>query len=303
VTATREWRLIDHSREPLPGFRNMAIDGALLASVRQGAAPVLRLYRWRPACLSFGRNQRTRGVYDAARLRRAGVDAVRRPTGGLAVLHDAELTYAVAAPAALLGGPRDGYALINRALVHGLRQLDVAAYVSGSSGAPHPFHDTASPCFQAPSPGEVVAAGRKLVGSAQRCEGHTILQHGSILMDGSQDTVTAFLGGPGGAPVMMTHPGVETSAGARSGLAAAGRADRTPGVPAAGPDILPAGAVTLRELLGRIPEVADLAGAIATGFAAVLGTRLALCQPSDEEEAAADRLEALYAGDDWTWRC
>jgi lipoyl(octanoyl) transferase len=283
------WRLIDHSAQPLHGARNMAIDDALLRSVGQGGPPTLRLYRWSPACLSFGRNQHACGTYDAGRLRTAGIDVVRRPTGGLAVLHDDELTYAVAAPASLLGGPRAGYALINRALVHGLCALGVPAAVAIGSGAPHPFHDTASPCFQAPSPGEVVAGGRKLVGSAQRCEKRTVLQHGSILVGGSQAAVAEFLSVPAREAVDAGAPGP-----------ALPRA--RPRARPATPPVAPSGAVTLRELLGEAPAVSELSRAVAAGFVAVLGTSLALSQLSDEEEAVAAGLEHSYAGEAWTWR-
>src|SRR4028119_1470164 len=99
----RRWRLID--TPPAPGAWNMAVDEALAESVRQGGLPVLRLYRWSPRCLSLGRNQPARGRYDTAALAARGIDVVRRPTGGRAVLHDRELAYCAAVPQALLRGP------------------------------------------------------------------------------------------------------------------------------------------------------------------------------------------------------
>jgi lipoyl(octanoyl) transferase len=91
--ARPRWRLLD--TPPAPGAWNMAVDEALAESVRAGGAPVLRFYRWSPACLSLGRNQPADG-YDRDRIRRRGVEVVRRPTGGRAVLHHRELTYSVA---------------------------------------------------------------------------------------------------------------------------------------------------------------------------------------------------------------
>ena len=85
------WRLVlgDGVTEgPRDGATNMALDQALLDAVCGGAAPVLRLYRWSPATLSFGRNQPARGLYDPVEAARRGIDFVRRPTGGQAVLHD-----------------------------------------------------------------------------------------------------------------------------------------------------------------------------------------------------------------------
>ena len=101
------------------------------ASHAGGAAPpTLRLYRWRPACLSLGRFQRS-GAIDRAACARAGVAIVRRPSGGRALLHDAELTYAIIARAdhPLFGGQSilATYRQISLALLAGLRRLGVAA--------------------------------------------------------------------------------------------------------------------------------------------------------------------------------
>lgn len=170
---------------PADGFFNMALDEALMESVREGGAPILRFYRWSPACLSLGRNQPARDVYDRAALKRLGIDVVRRPTGGRAVLHARELTYSVVAPAEWGGGPRESYRRINRALAAGLRRLGVPASIQGDSGARAPV-PSAEPCFRAPVEGEVVAAGRKLIGSAQVREGRVMLQHGSLLLHDDQ---------------------------------------------------------------------------------------------------------------------
>lgn len=171
------WRLLD--TPPASGAWNMAVDEVLMASVREGSAPTLRFYRWSPACLSFGRNQPARGHYDPEALRAAGVAVVRRPTGGRAVLHDAELTYAVVAPVRALGTPRAAYRAINRALVAGLARLGAAAAVQGPGGGRSPVPSLA-PCFAEPVEGEVLAGGRKLIGSAQLCEEGVLLQHGAL---------------------------------------------------------------------------------------------------------------------------
>src|SRR5262245_3022550 len=95
------WCLVidPHARR---GADNMAIDHALLRIAQDGQA-TLRLYRWDPPCLSFGRNEPATQRYDLDQIRRLNLDTVRRPTGGRAVWHDAEVTYAVAAPAETFG--------------------------------------------------------------------------------------------------------------------------------------------------------------------------------------------------------
>jgi lipoate-protein ligase A len=239
----------------------MALDHALLESVQQHPRAVLRLYRWQPACLSFGRNQPARGHYDEAAARERGIDIVRRPTGGMAVLHDRELTYAVVAPVDLLGGPRVTYHIINRALLKALQALGVPASLA-TKGSRHAF-GSAHPCFAESAEGEIVASGQKLVGSAQRCEKRTLLQHGSILLDGAQEAVTHIAGVP-----------FETG----------GRA------------------TTLTAVLGSAPKHADLIAGIAAGFAEVTGIAVVPAALSRTTAERASALEALYRSAAWTWR-
>ena len=90
-----EWRLL-LEREPRTGAWNMALDEAIMDAVAAGESlPTLRFYQWDPPCLSLGKRQPLDGV-DLARCRAAGVDVVRRATGGLAILHTDELTYSIA---------------------------------------------------------------------------------------------------------------------------------------------------------------------------------------------------------------
>jgi len=50
------------------------------------------------------------------------------------------------------------------------------------------------PCFEAPAGGEVVVAGRKLIGSAARAHGGAILQHGATLLDWDSDLQAGAMG-------------------------------------------------------------------------------------------------------------
>ena len=91
------WRLIRSGY--LPGAMNMALDDALLRAVADGSSPpVLRFYRWQPATLTLGYAQSAVEGVDINVCAAAGIDVVRRPTGGRAVFHDREVTYAVIAP-------------------------------------------------------------------------------------------------------------------------------------------------------------------------------------------------------------
>jgi lipoate-protein ligase A len=170
----------------LSGAENMARDWDLTEAVVGGAEPVLRLYGWSPPCLTLGRHQGTDAA-DAAFCDAEGIDIVRRPTGGRALLHHLELTYAVVAPLGVAPLPRplqDAYRTICTALVRMARDLGVAAELTGGEvNLQLPGPRTTVPCFKAPASGEVVVAGRKLVGSSMRSHRGVILQHGAILLD------------------------------------------------------------------------------------------------------------------------
>lgn len=184
------WRLIvDEAAQP--GSRNMALDHALAECLKPGEG-VVRLYGWDPPTISFGRNEPSKGLFDLEEAAQLGVDFVRRATGGRAVLHDQEVTYAVVAPLRALGGLRDAYQVINRGLVAGLAAIGVEALVEEEGSVLSP---DAGPCFQVPAPGEVTARGRKLVGSAQVRLGHALLQHGSVILRGDQGAVVRLSGG------------------------------------------------------------------------------------------------------------
>ena len=168
----------------------MAVDEALMEHARRTHEWVLRVYGWSAPTLSFGRNQRVLDAYDADRLSREGVDVVRRPTGGRAILHWREVTYSVAAPADVAGDLRESYSRINRLLVAGLAGLGVHANVIQSSPVVESLGT--APCFHHPSIGELVVDDRKLVGSAQWRTDGALLQHGSILVDDDQSMVASL---------------------------------------------------------------------------------------------------------------
>lgn len=182
------WRLL--TDPPAPAAWNMAVDEALAAAVGAGLSPpTLRLYAWRPAAVSIGYFQHLDEALDRQAVRARGWGWVRRPSGGRAVLHDDELTYAVAAPDT--GSVLEAYARLSRCLIAGLVRLGVAA----EWAAPARGHSTA--CFDAPSTYEVAVGGRKLVGSAQTRRCGALLQHGSLPLSLDRAAHAAVLrGGP-----------------------------------------------------------------------------------------------------------
>ncbi len=171
----------------------MALDQALLDLAERTGEGFLRLYRWEPWCLSFGRHEPALRRYDRDAIERLGLDTVRRPTGGRAVWHARELTYAVAAPGASFGSLTESYHLIHETLAAALRSLGVDASLAGHGPA---LGVGTGACFASPAGGEILSCGRKLLGSAQLRQGAAFLQHGSLLLEDDQRMVAELTLGP-----------------------------------------------------------------------------------------------------------
>ncbi|HXG97203.1 MAG TPA: hypothetical protein VNJ06_08860, partial [Gemmatimonadales bacterium] len=146
----------------------MAADVALLDDAVHFGNASLRLYLWDPPTLSIGRNQLVDGIAID------GVAVVRRPTGGQAVWHEHEVTYAVAAPIAHFGSLRNAYCQIHTRIATALRSLGIDALLAGDRRAVRPS-DRPTSCFASPVGGEIMVQGRKLVGSAQVRRGDAFL--------------------------------------------------------------------------------------------------------------------------------
>jgi len=169
-----------HIEGALPGALNMQRDSDLLAAHQPGDDPVLRIYRWEPAAVTIGYNQKFED-FDGAAIAAAGFGLVKRPTGGRAIFHADELTYSVTgtSPGPLFGDSlHSAYMKINEALVLFLQKLGLEAEVSGGETREAM---RSLVCFKSAGQHEIRVGGRKLVGSAQRRSGGVFLQHGSIL--------------------------------------------------------------------------------------------------------------------------
>jgi lipoate-protein ligase A len=256
----RQWRLVVDGN--LPGARNMARDAAVLEAVAEGKAPsTVRLYGWDPPCLSLGRHQGLEAA-DLAFCRAEGLDVVRRPTGGRALLHHFELTYAVIAPIAegpLPRGLQETYRVICSALVSAVRTLGVDAELTGGEvNLQLPSPRTTVPCFEAPAGGEVVIGGRKLIGSAMRAHAGAILQHGAILLDWDGRLQAGAMGLADDATLRLQ-------------------------------------VTTLRDELGRKLPRAVLEETLVEAFGSELGVEFETEQPSDAERAREQALIGSFA--------
>jgi lipoate-protein ligase A len=178
MSTAEPWRCI-RSGPGAPAF-NLACDEALLEQAH--APPVLRLYAWTPAALSLGRFQPDEPFREPAA--RAGAVLVRRPTGGGAIHHDRELTFAFVGRPGHDGYPaavEEAYTRVHAGIAQGLSALGVQVAPRGGDAPRSVSPRAATLCFEDTTAFDLVdAGGRKLVGSAQRRTSGRVLHHGSI---------------------------------------------------------------------------------------------------------------------------
>ena len=186
------WRFLDTGLHS--GTFNMEFDETLAQQLNAGdCPPTLRVYGWHPAAISIGRNQNM-ADFDQAKLSSEGIDLVRRPTGGRAILHADELTYCAVLP--VQGRSlREIYRLLNEGILSALLMLGIDAKLSSDEPSFRQLYaDSASiPCFSSTAKCEIQFEGKKLVGSAQRRLGTTVLQHGSLLLGPGHRCILDFL--------------------------------------------------------------------------------------------------------------
>lgn len=188
------WQLVGY--EKFIGKYNMDFDLQLVKNC-DGQTPTLRFYGWEPNCISIGANQSFTEI-DQSLASQNNIEVVKRPTGGRAILHAGELTYSVVMPKNPQYTGKELYQNISNAIVNGLRKFNpklnnvelentnpnFAELLKESSGAL---------CFASTAKNEIKFNGKKLVGSAQRKLGTTILQHGSILISTYHQNLVNYL--------------------------------------------------------------------------------------------------------------
>jgi lipoate-protein ligase A len=175
-------RIIDDAAHP--SSFNMAADLYCGEYSSQNSTIVIRLYEWQPACITIGYMQKASGIFEQDTLNRGGVDWIRRPTGGRAVLHDGDLTYSCIFPAGAAGmgnNVMETYSVVSRCLMAGLESVGISCDLYDSFDALlETRREIKLPCFLAPNRREIMVFGKKLVGSAQKRSVGSVLQHGSI---------------------------------------------------------------------------------------------------------------------------
>lgn len=188
------WELIEYN--VFDGKYNMEFDLELTNNCKPNTS-YLRFYGWKPACISIGANQSFDDI-NIELAKKDNIDVVKRPTGGRAILHNEELTYSVIMPNIIDINGLEVYEKISLALVDGLKNYNsLLSNVSLESQQPN-FSRVIKEidgaiCFGSIAKSEIKYLGKKLVGSAQRKIGNTILQHGSILVGPSHKNLVKYL--------------------------------------------------------------------------------------------------------------
>jgi lipoyl(octanoyl) transferase len=272
-----QWRLLDTG--PADGFTNMAVDEAMLEIfAAEGGASTLRFYSWSPPALSLGYGQQVEPEIDRTQCQALGIDVVRRPTGGRAVLHDHEVTYSVVISAddpQVISGVLASYLTISQALVRGLSYLGITAeLIPLRRGASLPSDDASPVCFATTSSYEVAVAGRKIIGSAQRRAHGVIMQHGSIPISHDLDKMRAvFDASPRGSRSIHRELGYHTRM------------------------------TSLQEAGGRAYSYTEVVAALTRGVAEVWQVDLLQGQLTAAEQERSAQLRATkYGSGSWTWR-
>ena len=191
------------------GVFNMEYDEALARALMDGSGnPTIRVYGWQPYAISLGWNQSLDEI-DVERTKSEGVDVVRRPTGGRAILHANELTYSVV----MQVKGKSVYSVyedISHALTLALHELGVAVAIEKSQPNYSSLYRSTvgAACFSSTGRYEIKYLGKKLIGSAQRRynspDGEdVVLQHGSILLGPEHKRIVDFLNVPSEADRTM----------------------------------------------------------------------------------------------------
>ena len=188
-----EWCWIVEGRHSAEN--NMAVDSALLCDCEAGRiAPTVRLYGWSEPAITIGYSQKMEQELDVVKCQERGIPVVRRPTGGRALLHHRELTYAVVAPVSLAPfnrGLKETFSRISEALLAGLQGLGVQGEINTRKQRSESARSPA--CFASLNHCEITVNGKKLVGSAQKRTSKAFLQHGSLIIEADHELFTSLL--------------------------------------------------------------------------------------------------------------
>ncbi len=160
----------------------MAIDEAISEAVREKLSPpTLRLYQWVKPSITIGYFQKASDI-NLEYCKKKSYPIIRRLTGGMAILHDSELTYSFSSrndSEPFRNSLIENYLSLSSALASALTLINIDAQITliKNRRERNPF------CFKISSYGEITVNGKKIIGSAQKRYKNGFLQQGSIMVD------------------------------------------------------------------------------------------------------------------------
>lgn len=179
----RSWHVIDSGT--LAPEAIMAKDAALLEELQAKDSPILHLYEWAMPCLTYGYFTKLEQHLHLDVLQHKGLHIARRPTGGGIIFHLTDLAFSLLVPAShsyFSLNTLDSYAVINAHVARVIMQW--------SKQGIHPTlftKDVAcgknmcySFCMAAPTPYDLVVAGKKVGGAAQRRRRQGLLHQATL---------------------------------------------------------------------------------------------------------------------------
>lgn len=236
----------------------MAVDSAIEASFADGSfqrrfgesSCLWRFYGWSPRAITLGRNQPL-GAIDVEACRREGIEVVRRPTGGRAVLHADEFTYSFFCDSGQSSEVL--YRLVHEVIAHALAGLGVESGFCRStlSGRPSSAAAGSASCFTSSARYELQSGGRKLVGSAQHRSGRILLQHGSLPLSSEHCLLASLLHHRDTSSLVRLEEELKRKT------------------------------VSLEEILGYIPQYDRIAELMVPAIASIFGTRPRVLQAAE----------------------
>jgi len=175
------WRLICSPKAD--AFTNMAVDEAILQTyIQHFKQPTLRIYGWQPAAFSIGVGQKPAEALNLEACRQDRIDFVRRMTGGEAVFHDREITYSLVCSKQDLGLPnsvKQSFRVLTGFVMRFYETLGLTpCFAADAPGYAH--GDSSEFCFATREEFDILIAGKKIGGNAQKRIGGVVFQHGSI---------------------------------------------------------------------------------------------------------------------------
>ncbi len=185
-----------------PGAWQMAADLYLYRRIADQRFPfILRFYQFLPPTVSLGYHQTLERAVDLAACTKAGIDVVRRPTGGRALLHRNEINYSVIIDlhrrAEFATGFKAAFTKISEMISAGLLVLGVRAERGDDTKRPGGTRPVpgGGVCASSTTAYEIDSGGRKVVAAAQLVSANRLLQHGTIYLREAEIVPTALFRG------------------------------------------------------------------------------------------------------------